>query len=237
VTEQEQELAEKKEQRRVQLTKRDLSVLLFIGEQYVIRFDQLQRLLGKQAGLGLQTPGMLSESAARVWVARMKAIKAIEQEKPYRAQPAYIWLTRAGLRLAHLDFKPLRPATSTLNHLYWCNQARLFMEARRPGEVWVSERRLRSEQAQAIRQRRGRQPETPDAHLLTQKGTIAIEIEISDKQAARLVELLRRRATEYYTVWYFCSNETQKRVESAKKELISEIRERIQIYSLSQLSE
>jgi hypothetical protein len=228
---------EQKKPHKVEITERDLSTLKWIGEQYVARFDQIQKLLGAQAGAGTQTHGMLSVSAARVWLARMKTIRAIEQEKPYKAQPAYIWLTGAGLRLANLEFKPLHPATSTLNHLYWCNQVRLFMEAQRPGEMWVSERRLRSEQAQAIKQRRGRQLELPDAHLLTPKGAIAIEIELSDKQAARLIGLLRRRAAEYYTVWYFCSKETQNRVEAAKKELIGDIRERIQIYSLSQLSE
>src|SRR5262249_37333145 len=84
---------------RVELTERDLQTLCFIGEQYAARLDQIQRLLGSQAGPGAQTPGMLSESAARVWVSRMKAIEAIEMEKPYRAQPGYLWLRPAGLRL------------------------------------------------------------------------------------------------------------------------------------------
>jgi hypothetical protein len=87
-----------KKPRRVELTERDLTTLSFIGEQYAARLDQIQRLLGSQAGPGAQTPGMLSESAARVWVSRMKAIEAIEMEKPYRAQPGYL-ISGYGLRV------------------------------------------------------------------------------------------------------------------------------------------
>jgi hypothetical protein len=48
---------------------------------------------------------------------------------------------------------------------------------------------------------------------------------------------VRRRAAEYYTIWYFCSDVTRARVEAAKKELAADIRERIQIYTISQLAE
>ncbi len=230
----EEEKDQQKAPRRVELTERDLSVLRWTGEQYATRLDQAQRLLGQQAGVGAQTPGMLSESATRAWLTRMKAIGAIEMDKPYRAQPPYFWLTIAGLRLINLDFKALRPATNTLNHLYWCGQARLYMAVERPSYVWISERRLRSEHAQATRGHH-KAPELPDAHLQTDVGVIAIEVELTDKQNARLVSLIRRRVTEYYTVFYFCSRETQSHVEAVKKELAIDVRERLQVLSLSRL--
>jgi hypothetical protein len=233
----EQEQQEKKAPRRVELTERDLYALRWIGEQYAVAFNQLQRILGSQAGAGVQTPGILSESAARVWLTRMKALDVIESAKPFRALPTFVWLRPAGLRLAGLDFKHLKPALTTLNHLYWCNQARLYMAAKRPTDVWVSERQLRSEQAAQAAKNQRRRPELPDAHLVTQKGKIAIEIELTDKQAARLLGLVRRRAIEYYTVWYFCTLQTKGRVEAAKKELAADVRERVQIYDIQQLEE
>ena len=110
----------------------------------------------------------------------MKAIEAIEMEKPYRAQPAFLWLRPAGLRLVELDFKYVKPATSTLNHLYWCSQVRLFLAERRPDDAWRSERYLRREHAQATKEKRPN-PDLPDAHLLTQRGPLAIEVELTDK--------------------------------------------------------
>lgn len=141
-----------KKPRRVELTERDLKTLGWIGEQYAAGIDQLQRVLGSQAGPGAETPGLLSKSATRVWVTRMKAVQALEQGKPFSALPSFVWLTRQGLELAGLDFKPLTPKPTTLHHLYQCNQVRLFLAARRAGEPWRSERYLRRDHAQATRQ-------------------------------------------------------------------------------------
>jgi hypothetical protein len=223
---------------RVELTQRDLSVLRFIGEQYAICFDQLQRLLGAQAGASAQVTegGKLSESASRVWLSRMRSVGAIEVEKPFRGQPQFIWLKLFGLKLAELDYDYLKPATTTLQHHYWCAETRLYLASRRPGDTWISERQLRSEQAQAARNQQ-KMPELPDAHLLTQRGIIAVEIELTVKQASRLTALLRKRAAEYYTIWYFTTQKTRIRVETAKKELPLDMRERVQIYALPQLDQ
>lgn len=225
---------EEKKARRVELTPRDIRTLKWAGEQYAAGLDQIAKVLGEEAGPGAQTPGILSESATRTWATRMKAVGAIEQDKPYKALPAFVWLTRQGLELAGLDYKAITPKPSTLNHLYWCNQARLFMARERASYEWISERRLRSEHAQATTGQH-KAPELPDAHLKTPQGIIALEIELTDKQAARLVALVRRRATEYYTVWYFCSDEAKPRVEAAKTQLAADVRDRIQVYSLRQL--
>jgi hypothetical protein len=220
----------------VQVTTRDLSVLRVIGEQYAVRFDQLQKLLGAQAGRGknpVRTPGVLSLRAVRDWVSRMEAIEAVQTHKPYRGQPPYLWLTGMGLALAGLDFAPMRPAVSTFTHLYWCTQARLFMSVRRAEDVWIGERQLRREHAQVAHGKK--QKDVPDAHLQTAKGVIAIEIELTAKQADRTRVIVRQRAAEYYTVWYFCGLETFARIEAAKQQLPVEMRERVHVYSLSQL--
>jgi len=225
---------ETRKPRNVELTERDVATLRFIGEQYAVRFDQLQRVLGMRAGGVMQHPGLLSESATRVWLARMKAVEAIEMQRPYGSQPAYLWPTITGLHLAALDYRPLRPAPATLMHLYWITQTRLYLATKRPTDRWIPERQLRSEQHA---RRSHNEQETPDAQLITAKGPLAIEVELSIKQTTRLVNLLRRRASEYYTVWYFCAEATFVRVEAAKKELPAELRERIQLYPLKQVEQ
>jgi hypothetical protein len=224
---------EEKKPRRVELTERDIDTLRFIGEQYAAGLDQLQRVLGSQAGPGVQQAGRLSESAMRVWVARMKAVGAIEQAKPFNALPAFVWLRPAGLQLAGLGYKYLKPALTTLNHLYWCNEVRLFLAQRRPGESWIPERQLRSEHAQAATARqRERLPDIPDAHLMTANGPIAVEVDITDKQQARLDGIIARRAAQYFTVWYFCSPETKPLVERAKAKLSAQVQPRVSVYDL-----
>jgi hypothetical protein len=232
----EQERQERKAvQHRVELTERDITTLRWIGEQYAVAFNQLQRLLGSQAGAGAQTPGLLSESATRVWLTRMKTLRVIESAKPFSALPAFVWLRPAGLQLAELDYKYLKPSLVTLNHLYWCNEVRLFLARRRPDDQWIPERQLRSQYAQAIKgqARRPQGPDLPDAHLITTKGPLAIEVELSDKQAARLEGILARRANQFYTTWYFVSVEAKPRVEAARAKLSNQLQQRIGIYDLS----
>lgn len=219
--------------RQVQLTERDLQVLRWIGEQTAARADQIAHLLAQQAGPGIQTPGQLSESATRVWRTRMKALGAVKEARGFHNEPSYLWLTGKGLRLAGLDFKPLEPALTSFKHLYWCNEVRLFIAARRPEARWISERELRSEHAQASREKR-QVPDIPDALVETRNGVAAVEVELTDKQHSRLTRLVRRRANDqrYYTVWYFCSEETHERVARAREELAEAQRAKIKIYTL-----
>src|SRR5258708_13263350 len=52
------------------LTERDLLALRLIGEQYALRFDQLQALLGHHAKAHTKHAGMLSASPTRHALAR-----------------------------------------------------------------------------------------------------------------------------------------------------------------------
>jgi hypothetical protein len=99
--------------------------------------------------------------------------------------------------------------------------------------MWRSERYLRREHAQATKEKRPN-PDLPDAHLLTQHGPLAIEVELTDKHHVRLNEVIKKRVTAYYTTWYFCSKETRRLVERARAELSQELQQRIQVYDLPQ---
>jgi hypothetical protein len=63
-------------------------------------------------------------------------------------------------------------------------------------DVWRSERYLRREHAQATKEKRPN-PDLPDAHLLTQRGPLAIEVELTDKHHVRLNEVIKKRVTAY----------------------------------------
>lgn len=219
----------------VRLTTRDLEILRWIGEQCAVRADQVARLLARHAGSGLQIPGQLSDSATRVWRTRMKRIGAIGEVRGFYNEPSYIWLTARGLSLAGLDYKVLKPAITSLRHLYWCNEVRLYVYARRPDARWIPERTLRSEHTQAqINRSKPQEPDIPDALVETANGVAAVEVELTDKQQSRLVRLVRRRASDprYYTIWYFCSAETRDRVTRARAELAEAQYAKIKIYNL-----
>ena len=219
--------------RQIQLTERDQGVLRWIGEQTAARADQISRLLAQQAGPGIQVPGQLSTSATCVWRTRMKTLGATREPRGFLNEPSSLWLTGKGLHLAGLDYKPLEPSLTSLKHLYWCNEVRLFIAARRPEDRWISERALRSEHAQASKEKR-QAPDIPDALVETTSGLAAVEVELTDKQQSRLVRLVRRRANDqrYYTVWYFCASETRARVVRARAEIPEAQREKIRIYDL-----
>lgn len=242
----EENQAQEKPGRRVEITTRDIDTLRFIGEQYAIRLDQLRVILARHAEAGQgthrpQTPGRLTESAMRVWVRRMKQIGAIEHLLIYHNEPGYVWLTAYGLVLAGLDFRPMTPKPSTLHHVYWCNQARLYIAQRRPSDVWRSERYLRQDHAQATSSKSSgshRMIEVPDALVISPEGRlIAVEVELTDKQQIRLNGLIRRRAATYHTTWYFCSTQTYTIVMKARAQLEPEVQQHLIIYALDILQQ
>lgn len=226
--------SQEKKPHRVELTQRDLDVLELIGHQYTVGFYQLQRILGAQPGGETQVPGILSESATRVWVARMKMLDAVSMEKPFRAQPAFVWLRPTGLRLAGLDYKYLKPALTSLAHYYWCSETRLYITTKHPNELWKSDRQLRSERAQANagKKKSHSVPDVPDAELLTQDGPLAIEVELSEKKIERLSTVIYQRLATYYTTWYFCSDNTAPLVKAVRQKLENWQRKRVFLYRL-----
>jgi len=216
---------------RIQLTERDHMILLWIGEQYVINLRQLRVLLARGKENNLPP---VSESAAYVWITRMKTLGVIEVVTPFRGWGPFLWLTSTGLRFVGLEFKAMKPAVTTLKHLYWCGQARLFLAQRRPLDTWQSERYLRFEQVRAGKKLDDVR-ELPDGHLVTEKGLIAIEVELVPKEVARVVGIMTKRVEAYGTTWYFCSQESHSVATKAHERLMPGAAEHIKIYDLSVL--
>src|SRR5512140_2923975 len=105
---------------------RDQLALTWIGQQYAIRLDQLQRLLGQQPGRGATHPDQISESAARDVVRRWHRAGWIQWKGLRQGEPPWIWPTRRGLQMVGLPYHYRdieRVGLDDLGHLYAINEA------------------------------------------------------------------------------------------------------------------
>ncbi|HEU5380728.1 MAG TPA: hypothetical protein VFV38_35340 [Ktedonobacteraceae bacterium] len=133
------------------LTPRDLAILRWMGEQYALRFDQIQRLLARFSPEATRTPGRVSESTARHTIDRWELAGLVVYRKILADEPGYCWLTPAGLRTIGLPFRALTPQPYSFPHIFQCAQARMRLTEQYPGWSWRSERWLRTELDQRIK--------------------------------------------------------------------------------------
>ncbi len=184
------------------LTERDLFALPWIGYQYGIRLDQLQRLLGQRPGPGAHHRDWISEGAARDVVTRWKRAGWVHLAHIRAKEPFWIFLSRAGLRKFGFTYAYRDLATANvhdLNHLYGINEVRLDLDDPDAGTRWISERHL----LQGIRHQRGEDlPHRPDGIVYEDEDVLAIEVELSAKPSAVLAETLIElvRGDEYLSL-------------------------------------
>jgi hypothetical protein len=210
---------------KTQITARDLSVLTWIGEQYAARLDQVQGLLGRDAARETQEAGLVAPGTAKRVLNRWLKLGMIETQKILHATPAWIWLSREGLRQLGMRYRYYAPTPSNLEHLYWVNEVRLYCEQKRGGNfIWRSERELR---------RQGRQTHFVDAEIEMVEGqVVGVEIELSRKKLEVLRSIIEQLSREYRTVWYFTRSDTYGLVRSAVAELPTADQPRFQITTL-----
>jgi hypothetical protein len=241
-----------------QLTQRDLTTLTWIGEQYAVRFDHLQRLLARQPGKPTRVEGVLSATTTSDIISRWQRAGLADIRKLLVDELAWIWLTPAGLREIGLHYVPYRPQAFTLPHLHAINNVRLLIETQgsRPNEqgvlIWQSERSLRATEA-ALRGMRAKgavRPHVPDAVVRLDVGRlgassadmerqssrvvqVAVEVELTAKSHERLTEVLDTLVSRYPAVWYFVAPDVVRSVAQALAELEVESRRLVRVYSLA----
>jgi hypothetical protein len=129
------------------------------------------------------------------------------------------------------------PAAVRLGHLYAVNQIRLGLDQQ---YKWVSERQIRA--SLEVKKGEALGP-IPDAYIVSDKGRIAIEVELSQKKPAELVHKLRalisyipwdeevgNYRTFYPTIWFFVpSQKIQRAVEAARDRLHSDQQKRVHV--------
>jgi hypothetical protein len=215
------------------LDDRDLSTLIWVGEQSAVSIDHLRLLLGARSKKPTKEHGMLSTSATDQVLKRWRMLHLIEQKKILASTPPWIWLTPYGLRELDLDFKPFSPRLGSLPHLHAINFVRMLTEMQARDAEWISQRYLLAEQP---RRRAGEDiPHIPDAEVYYQDAGYAIEVELTVKAHARLVTILRELVQMYDFVFYYASEEAAQAVHNALSELSADEQKQVKVALLEDL--
>ncbi len=223
----EQEPKRRKDAGILQVTDRDIIALTWIADQFSISFDQLQRLLGKHAKAETKRPDILSVSATRDTLTRWLQLGFIEEpRKVIASHSSYIWLSRRGLSQLNLPYAYYRPPISNAKHIYAVNQIRLHLESYDLRSVWYPERALSQDTTQKP---------LPDGELrIVGINHVAIKvIEAPFKHDAAIfeaIEVLKKLASRYTSLWYFLHIETVELFQQALFALDQEIQ--VTLYGL-----
>jgi hypothetical protein len=184
-------------------TARDLAALRFVGEQYVARSDVLAVVLGRLSPGQLRAAGRLGNRTVRQRLERWEAAGWAVRRR--LLDHTWVLSTRAGMRLAGLEFDPWTPALDRLAHHHAVAVVRLARE-QVPGQGgWVCERELW--------RRRGRAswhmadgalpaPVPPGWQGIDQAWEL-VEIELHQKAHPRLVAALKTRAPHTARITYY----------------------------------
>jgi hypothetical protein len=217
----------------VTLTDRDHRVLRWISEQQAARFDQVQWLLGQDAGRGALVEGEISASAARQVIARWRQAGWIIQKKVFFGEPPWLWPTARLLRLLELPYKACEPSFVRLVHICAVNEVRLSIEDIWPDYQWISERQIRASFSSGASEKAVSLPHLPDAKLITDSGIIIIEVELSSKSSSTLRTILEELSSTYATVWYFAEDQARSALEAARNKLDPALAANVYLYSYS----
>ena len=171
----------------VRLTRRDVEIVTFMGEQYGLRKDQLPRLIGD-----------VSERTIRALIDRWTRAGLVSRQTIFAGDHAWLWPTRLGLELSGDPLPYWEPRPGILEHVFWVNEVRFRVAARHDDSDWISERRLRAEAGGANR------PEhMPDGLVLKAGRRIAIEIQLAQKSRDRASATLHYLTSTYDGAWIF----------------------------------
>jgi hypothetical protein len=168
------------------MSRRDLDVLRWVGEQYAVRSDQLV------AGLGCN-PRTVQRLLARLREQRFADVRHL-----LVGEPAWVIPTVRGLRAAGLSFGVWRPRLGSLAHVCAVTEVRLHVQSRSPEGEWVCERALAREKL------------TPQEHLadgvvVLNGRRLAIEVELTVKSKRRTRLIIDELTGRYDAVLYYCA--------------------------------
>lgn len=217
-------------------TEEERACIRWIAEQGGVQFEQVQRVLARLSPKPekLADSTMLSVQRTRKKKDRWKKDGLIEYKLFEAKGKGVLWATRLGLSFAGLgDLRYYEPTLGSLRHLYYVNQARLYVEQQRPEDFWKSERLIRYEQSALPAGKKA--PHIPDALLQKPSGEmIGIEVELSLKKRERILATLKELANTYHRTWYFVAQPAWATVEAALAQLPERQRKSVQMLSVEQ---
>jgi hypothetical protein len=185
------------------LTARDAAALRFVGEHYAVRIDVLAVVLGRLSLGVLQAPGRLGARTLRQRLGRWQQAGWVERRR--LLGQTWVLSTRAGLRLAGLEFDCWEPAESRLAHPHAVAVVRLHREPVPGRGGWVCERELWRRRAKASwHLADGALPApVPASWQGIDQVWELIEVELHQKARPRLVAALKSRAPHTASISYY----------------------------------
>jgi hypothetical protein len=216
-----------------QITPRLEALLRIVGQQGALRYDHVQRWLGRLSPepTRMKQEAMLStertRKVLRPWIDEgLFCYRTI-----FARQLPWLWLSSKGLKYSGLQLRIYEPSPANLAHLCAINDIRLLLADRRPKDIWRSEREVRAELYSITEEAKRHMP---DAELITEKGIIALEIELTIKSQKRLHEILLDLSanTRYYTIWYFAPDQVRQVLIEEIKKLPPKARAMYRLYDL-----
>jgi hypothetical protein len=166
------------------LRSRDLEVLAWAAQQYAVRLDQLEPLLG-------------CRRTVQRTVARLRDQHLAQTRRLLVGEPAWLLPTAAGLRACGATFAVWQPRLGLMAHVAAVNEVRLHVQARSPEAEWVCERTLARE--------RDAGEHLPDALVLLGDQRVAVEVELTVKSRRRVSAILDELSGRFDSVLYFCA--------------------------------
>lgn len=199
----------------------------------VVRLDQLQRLLGRDAQAKTRQAGMVGMTTAKDVLRRWVNSGLVESRVIYHKKPAFIWLTGRGQQEIGLPYKkPFSGKSEKLRHYYYVNAARLYIEEKYGSDArWTSERQL------VARHQTVGDHYVDGEITLHEDGdvyTYGVEVEISTKSEERTVQILTALAKEYGNVAYFVLPDTRGSVTNRIKQLSQDDQTVFQVIDLEE---
>ena len=196
----------------VRATARDLDLLRWVGDQFAVNTDQLKILMNrwKRANEPDWLEESISDETVRWLIKRWRKAVWVESRKLLAREPAWVWLSKAGLTEMGLKYPDYTPAVGRLRHIYHVNMVRLYIEKRRGDEVqWISERQINVE-----RKKEGKR-HMVDGEAVYQGTVIGVEVEQTQKSKRRLASIVRELQQDYEAVWYFVADPAMDAVREA----------------------
>jgi hypothetical protein len=206
--------------------RRDYYALQWVGEQGAIRFDQLQRLLGRESLEFKDWQAVLSESATRNAIDRWETARLINSDHVMPNEQKYYWLSNAGFEFAGLSLPHCRPKFAEMPFILACNQARLHLEqlSRMDAQEFGDHEYCLWESA---RERQARFPDRKNIHLpnagvfRTQaRGALAIEVVIeSGEDTEGRMRTYAIEMSGFSEIWYLALSEQFPLLEETREKL------------------
>ena len=188
-------------------TERDLAVLRWVFEQYVIRLDQLAELAGRWPGKETQSQGGSGRPTVRALVARWRQAGVVESDTLLVRQPLWCWMTTQGQALLGVEARVWNP--STIGGIgagaSLLRQSGAVVAGTNPPRGDLDERAAVAAQGNRRRRKGSQRRRCPMPKCSWADGRIAIEVELTAKTEERWQEVLAERAARYDQVWYFTS--------------------------------